>query len=235
MAGNETTTVTWETMATAQPGPMMVVNPERQVTAAELADVAPGAGVNSPFLADVVASCATHERMGLNLFKTLESQTNNPTAKHRFHQFQDDAITAVATYDLLLERLGVPVHYASPPARMTEAMDASLVSAFLLSGSADQLTLELKGVEAVLLASTLCLANTGLLRNIGEAMDEGESRDAVLEACQALEPAQVEHLEWAAGMQQDLVMAQIRSGLAQKATAAAEAVVGKVRDVIGRT
>jgi hypothetical protein len=235
MTTDQTTPVTWDTDATAMPGPMTVVHPERLVTDAELADVAPDSGVNVPFLADVVASCATHERMGLNLFKALEAQTDNPGAKRRFAQFQDDAITAVATYDLLMERLGIPVHYASRPARMTEALDAKIVSAFLLSGSVDQLTVELKGIEAVMLAATMCVANAALLRSIGESMDEGTSRDAVLEACQALEPAAVEHLEWAAGMQQELVLAQTRSGLAQKAAEAAEAVVGKVRDVIGRT
>jgi hypothetical protein len=128
----------------------------------------------------------------------------------------------------------VPVNYASNPARMTEAMDTRLLSAFLLSGSADQLTIELKGVEAVLLASTMCVANASLLMTIGEGLGESEVRTAMLGTAEAVMPASQEHLEWAAGMQQQLVLTQANSSLAQKATQAAEAVVGKVRDVLGR-
>src|SRR5690606_18609040 len=157
----------------------------------------------------------------------------NPMAKHRFSQFQTDAVTAVGVLERLMEQLGVPLHYASPPARMTEAMDSKLLEAFLLTGAADQMTVELKGVEAVLLASTMCVANTSLLASLAEGLEEGsEARVAMETAVDALMPVQQEHLEWAASMQQELVLTQAKSSLAQKAGAAAEAVVGKVRDAL---
>lgn len=228
------TPVTWDTGATAKAGPMMVVNPERQITDEALAAVADGSGLNGPFVADLIASCTTHERCGVSLFKALEAQTNNPAAKHKFHQFQQDASTAVAAYEGLAEQLGIPVAYASHPARMTEAIDTRILSAFLLSGSADQLTVELKGVEAVLLASTLCVANASLIRTLGEGLGESDVRTALLGTAEAVMPASEEHLEWAVEMQQQMVLGQANSSLAQKATQAAEAVVGKVRDVLGR-
>ncbi len=229
------TPITWETDAVAKSGPMMVVHPEREVRDEALADVAAGTGLNGPFVADLLASCTAHERTGLNLYKALEARTNNPLAQHRFSQFQADAITAVGVLERLMEQLGVPLHYASPPARMTEIMDSKLLEAFLLTGAADQLTVELKGIEATLLASTMCVANTSLLRSLGEGLDEGsEARLAIETAVDTLLPVQEEHLEWAASMQQELVLTQARSSVAQKAGAAAEAVVGKVRDVLGR-
>ncbi len=236
MSKNELSTpITWNTDAVAKPGPAMVVHPDRLVADDQLGQVAAGTGLNGPFIADLLASCATHERTGLNLFKSLEARTNNPMAKQRFSQFQTDAVTAVGILERLMEQLGVPLHYASPPARMTEAMDSKLLEAFLLTGSADQMTVELKGVEAVMLASTMCVANTALLRSIAQGLDEGsEARTAMETAVAALMPEQEEHLEWAVSMQQELVLTQAKSGFAQKAGAAAEAVVGKVRDVLGR-
>jgi hypothetical protein len=228
------TPVTWDTGGMATPGPAMVVHPDRQVVDADLSGVADGSGLNGPFIADLLASCAAHERLGLNLLKTLEARTNNPVAKHRFNDFQADSLAAVAAYEELMANLGVPGGYTSPPARMTDAIDTRMVSAFLLSGSADQPTLELKGVEAVLLASTLCLANISLLRSIAETLDEGPVTTAFESAADKLSPPATEHFEWAAKMQHELVLAQAKSGLAQTVTAAAEAVVGKVRDVLGR-
>jgi len=228
------TPATWATGTVAKAGPMMVVNPEREITDADLSEVAAGTGLNGRFVADMLAACATHERTGVSLYKSLEARTNNPTAKHRFNQFMSDAFEAAAAYDALAEELGVPVMYASPPARMTEAMDTRLMSAFLLSGSADQLTLELKGIEAVLVASTICVANASLLASLAEGIDEGPARTAMEETVAAVMPPSEEHLEWAATMQRQMVMTQANSSLAQKATEVAEAVVGKVRDVLGR-
>jgi hypothetical protein len=229
------TAVSWDTMATAKPGPMMVVHPERQVLDDDLTTVGEGSGLNGPFLADLVASCATHERTGASLFKALEAQTNNPMAQRRFSEFIDDAYQAVDAYDSLMARLGIPGHYASPAARMTEAIDTRLVSAFLLAGSADQMTVELKGIEAVLLASTICVANASLLRTIADGLDEGSDiRTALEETVAAVEPASQKHLEWAATMQHEMVLGAANSTLAHKAGQVAEAVVGKVRDVLGR-
>lgn len=229
------TPITWNTSAIAKAGPMMVVHPDREVIDDDLSRVAAGTGLNGPFVADLLASCAAHERTGLNLFKALEARSNNPAAKRRFSQFQTDAITAVGVLERLMEQLGVPLHYASPPARMTEAIDSKIVEAFLLTGAADDMTIELKGIEAVMLASTMCLANTALLRSLAQGLDEGsEARKAFDTAIGALAPVQEEHLEWAVSMQQEMVLGQARSSIVQKAGAAAEAVVGKVRDVLGR-
>jgi hypothetical protein len=153
-------------------------------------------------------------------------------AQKQFAKFREDSAVAVGVYEELMATMGVPVGYISQVARMTEAMDAKLVEAFLLSGSADPMTKELKGVEAVLLASTLCVANSSLLEQICEGLDDGEAKTAMRTAVDRLAPVAAEHLEWAARMQHQLVLVQANSSLAQKAANLAEKVVGKVKDVL---
>lgn len=116
---------------------------------------------------------------------------------------------------------------------MTEAVDQKLLEAFLLSGSADPLVLELKGAEAVLVASTLCLANTSLLANLAESLDEGSApRSAMEQAVAALRPPQEAHLEWAVRAQHLMVLTQAKSRLAQKAGALLEEVTGKLKSLL---
>ena len=57
------------------------------------------------------------------------------------------------------------------------AMEYTIV---VLAGSADPMTVELKGVELVLLSSTLCLTNVGLLRSAAEARPPPQWRAAAL-------------------------------------------------------
>src|SRR4051812_8824892 len=95
------TPATWDTGTVAKPGPMMVVNPERQVTDADFDTLKAATGLNAPFVGDLLASCATHERCGVSLFKTLEARTNNPMAKSRFKDFQKESLEAVAIWDRL--------------------------------------------------------------------------------------------------------------------------------------
>jgi hypothetical protein len=228
------TPATWNQGTVAKPGPMMVVNPERQVADEQLDVLDSMAGLNGPFVADLLASCTTHERLGVNLFKTLEARTDNPAAKSRLNEFQSDAMSAVSVYEGLAAQLGVPISYASPPARLTEAMDTKLVSAFLLTGAADQATIELKGVEAVMIASTLCLANANLLASLAKGMEDSPMTGNIRDAAAQLVTTAEKHLEWAATTQQQMVLTQARSSMAGKAMSAAESVVGKVRDILGR-
>src|SRR5919112_6840955 len=117
-----TTRVQPDTGATIKPGPMLEARPELVVTDADLADVAPGTGLNGPFLADLLAAAATHENDGKNLFQALGHITANPALQATYKQFREESVVAVETYEERAPRLGAPVSYISPPARMTEAM-----------------------------------------------------------------------------------------------------------------
>jgi hypothetical protein len=202
------------------------------VTDADLTDVAAGTGLNGPFLADLLAAAAAHENDGKNLFQALGHMTANPALQARYKQFREESVVAVQTYEQLAARLGAPIRYISPAARMTEAMDAKLLEAFLLSGSADPLVLEQKGVEAVLLAATLCVANVSLFEHIAEGLPDGEAKAAFAEHLPPLADTGARHLVWAASNQRAMVTSQASSRLVQSALGAAETVVGKIKDAL---
>lgn len=224
-----------DTGATIKPGPMVVAPPERVVTDAEQVAIGEATGLNGPFVADLLSSCVTHERMGVNLFRALGSMTANPLMQATFAGMRADGEAAVEAYEELITALGGSPAYASPPARMTEAMDSKLLSAFLLSGSADPLVLELKSVEAVLMATTICLANTALLENLAESVAGGPARSAMEQAASVLRPPQERHLEWAVQAQQTMVLTQANSRLAQRAAELLEGVTGKLKSLLRRS
>ena len=228
------TKITKDTGATIKPGPMVVAGPEQVVADDDLAQVAAGSGLNGPFVADPVASMAAHENDGIALFRALGAMTANPMLQAKYRQMRQDAEQAVGAYESLITTLVGRVSYISPAARMTECLDGKILEAFLGSGAADPLVLELKGIEAVLLASTLCVANVSLLDQIATGVDDGPVKTALERAVGELRGPSEEHLEWAASTQRTMVLSQARSALAQKGMAAMETVVGKIKDVLNR-
>jgi len=224
-----------DTGTTLKPGPMTVAPPERTVVQGPLPLVESTTSLNAGFVGDLLAACVTHERMGVNLFRFLIANTNNPMLQPSYTQFLREAEVAVDAWELLITRLGGSPALVSPAGRMTEGVDQKLIESFLAMGSADPLTMELKGVEAVLLSATLCVANVGLIKALAASLpDDGEVRVAMEEAVSSLQGPAEEHLQWAAQMQQSMVLTQSQSKLAQTAGAVVEQVAGKVKDLLGR-
>lgn len=230
-----TTRIAADTGAVLKPGPMTVAPPDRIVLDDDLVGTAPGSGLNGAFLADVLAAAVTHERMGINLFRMLGSMTANPMLQPMYATFRADAERAVEAWERLITRLGGRHTYVSPAGRMTEGMDSKIIEAFQGSGSADLLTIELKGVEAVLSAASLCVANVGLVRATASGLPEGdETRKAMEEAVAELEGPAHDHLDWAVTTQQTMVATQLSSKFAQTVGAVAEEVVDKVKNALVR-
>jgi hypothetical protein len=222
------TRVTKDTGAVIRPGPMVVAEPEHVANDDRLENVAVEAGLNGPFLADLLSSMAAHERMGVALYRVLQGLSNNPMLQARYAKFERDAIQAVTVHRDLMTRLGAPPNYLSPAARMTEGLDNKIIESFLGAGVADSLTVELKAVEAVLLASAMCVSNTNLLALIAE-QTQGVVQQTLNDAVQQLKGPQQEHLDWARTTQERMVSAMVRSPLTQKLTEFAEDVVGTVK------
>jgi hypothetical protein len=225
------TRITKDTGATIKPGPMVVAAPEQTVTDEMLQNVGVEAGLNGPFLTDQLAAMAAHENMGVNLYRVLQGLVVNPMLQGRFAQFETESLQSVVVYEQLMTRLGAPIRYISPAARMTEGLDGHVIMSFLAAGSADTLTLEMKAVEAVLLASTLCVANVSLLALLAEQV-EGETQQALNDAVQQLKGPAQEHLDWARTTQERMVMTMVKHPLTQKLTQFAEDVVGKVQNAL---
>src|SRR5512143_196301 len=224
-------TVRPETGATVKPGPMVTAIGERSVDDDQLAGFAADSGLNAPFLADLLSGCIAHERDGVNLLRTLRARANNPGLVARYGELIDETHQAVDAWEALITQLGGNSQYASPAGRSTEAMDGKLVETFILTGSADPLTMEFAGVQAVLVAASLCQANARIVARLAQDARDGASRRAMLGAVSTLEPLARSHQEWASSMLEQLAVTQAKHPIAQKAGQVAEKVVGKVKDI----
>ena len=123
-------TVTINTGAVIKTGPMVCALPALTLEDEQLSVVAADSGLNAPFLADLLASCITHERDGVNLFRMLSATTNNPALQAKYRELTSESEQATALWATLIRDLGGTEQYVSPPARLTEAMDSKMVEAF---------------------------------------------------------------------------------------------------------
>jgi hypothetical protein len=223
------TRVTKDMGSTLKPGPMVVAGPDQTMTDELLDDLgtAGDSGLNMAMLADLVAAMSVHENMGVNLYRTLQTITVNPMLRSAYADFEQDAIDAVAIHAGLMETLGIPMHYISPAARLTEGMDSHMIMSFLEAGSGDQLTIDMKTVEATFLASSMCVANTELLRKIGEEA-EGEAAAAIEQAVLQLEGPQTEHLAWAQQNRERMALMLVKHPITHKVMEWTENTIAKV-------
>ncbi|MCU1361283.1 MAG: hypothetical protein JWN99_2572 [Ilumatobacteraceae bacterium] len=221
------TRVTKDMGTVIKTGPMVVAGPEQVVTDKLLGDVAQGSGLNGPLLTDLIASMATHENMAIGMYRALRTTVANPMLVSVFEQFEADSLAAVEVHIVLMDALSIPWPYVGPAGRMTEDLDSHMIMSLLGSGSADPVTIDLKAVEMVFLGATMCVANTDLLRQIGEA-GEGDARAAILAAVAELEGLQVQHLEWARQTRSAMALTMVQHPIAHKLTRFAETVVAKM-------
>jgi hypothetical protein len=220
------TRVTKDVGATIKPGPMAFAAPEATMTDDMLAEFATDSGLNAPLLADLVVAMAAHENMAVNMFRVLQNVAVNPMLRSTYAQFEQDSLEAVSVHADLMESLGVPMYYISPAARLTEGLDGHMIMSFMETGSADQLTIDLKTVEAVMLGSTMCVANTNLLRQIAEEADD-EVAGAIETAVAQLEGPQMAHLTWANQTRERMVLSLVKHPIAKKMTEWAENTIAK--------
>ena len=221
------TRVTKDMGAMIKPGPMVVAGPEQIVTEKMLSDVADGSGLNGPKLADLLAAMATHENMGVNMYRALRTAVVNPMLISTFEQFEADSLAAVEVHVVLMDALSIPWPYVSPAGRMTEGLDSHMIMSLLGAGSADPVTIDMKAVEMVFLAATMCVANTDLLREIGEVA-EGDTPAAIQAAVAQLDGPQLQHLEWAQQTRTAMALTMVQHPITHKLTKFAETAVAKL-------
>jgi hypothetical protein len=212
-----------------KPGPMITAEPDMIVTDEQIEAVMVLEDGNPAFVADSIVSFVVHERLGIQLYKVLTGLSNNPVLKARFKEFLADSEQAVDVYEQLQEHLGIPLAYIPPTARMTEGMDQKIIESFLNSGSADPIALEMAAINAVLTASSLCVANVELLGVIADGMTDEKAVAAVRNAIAELEGPAVEHVEWAKNARRAMARILGRSKTAEKATNMAEEMYGAVK------
>ncbi|MEX5710190.1 hypothetical protein AB1484_18250 [Parafrankia sp. FMc6] len=227
-----TTVVRPETGATIKPGPMVTVPPELEIQEDQLEGFAAGSGLNAPFLAGQLSAFIAHERMGLNLLRTLHTRTDNPALRSRYADLESDTLEAVTAWERLIIALGGNPQYASPAGRVTEGLDSKIVEALLLSGSADQMTFEQACLQAFLTGANQCVANATLLAAFADEADDSPAKQEMTVSAEALLPPAQSHADWATKMLRKMAVTQAKHPVAQKIGQAAEKAMDKVRNAV---
>lgn len=227
-----TTAVRPETGAVIKTGPMVTAPPDRTVQDQQFDDFAAGSGLGGPFLADQLSAFIAHERMSLNLLRTLHARTDNPSLRSRYAELENETLQAVDTWERLIRGLGGNPQYASPAGRATEALDNKVVEALLLSGSADPMTFEQAGLQAFLTGANQCVANAALLSAFADEADDGATREALTSAAGTLSQAAAGHAEWATDMLRKMAVTQAKHPTIHKIGQTAEKAVDAVRNVV---
>jgi rubrerythrin len=228
------------TLTTKETGGMAPLMTAASFTAPECA-IAPeqlnafleGSGLNGPFMADLLSSFLMHEQCGLHLYRTAISMTKNPMLKSRYEEFGAETEEHIRIFEELIGACGGQPGYVSPTARMTEALDSKIhEAAILLPDGADEATIELAILEAVVLAETKCHSDWSLIQKLTAELPEGAARNAFQSAVDQVEEQEDEHIRWARETWEKLIMTQAQSKLMQKGMAMAEKAVGKVKDML---
>jgi len=189
----------------------------------------PDAGLNAPFVADLLSGMLTHERCGTHLYRSLAGRTNNPMLKRRYVEFGKETERHVEILEGLITSSGGNPAYVSPTARAVQTMDTKLIeSTFAGAGALDIMTAEMAMLDAVFLAESMDHANWSLLGKLCEKLPEGDLRDSVRAAVDEVEDQEDEHLEWARNTKERLVIMQATSSVMTTAAAKAEEVMARV-------
>lgn len=220
------------TGATLKPGPMLTVVPGRAVNDDDLAPVGAGTGLNSPFLADQLSASITHQRVGVDLLRMLSGRTTNPPLQALLTQLRATSSAAVGLWEELIVALGGNPQYASPMARMIEGTDRKIAESFLLNGSADALTFDAAALQAVFATISLDLLNAQTLASFADRADDGDAKQAMHKAAATLVKMAETGLSEVDRALSAALLAQVRSGLAQKAMQGMEKAAGKIKDML---
>jgi rubrerythrin len=206
------------TMTTKETGglaPLMTATtfaaPECALPPEQLEQFLAGTGLNGPFLADLLSSFLAHEQCGFHLYRTAISLTSNATLKERYEEFCAETEEHIGIFEELIAACGGQPGYVSPAARLVEATDTKIHEAvILLPDGADQATLELAILEAVVLAETKCHADWSLIQKLTGEMPDGAARDAFQQAVDQVEQQEDEHIRWARQTWEDLILTQAK-------------------------
>jgi rubrerythrin len=198
--------------AKTMPIGMTVAPLESQMTGSELTGFAAGANVNSIFLANLLSAFTAHERCGARLYRTAARMTQFPEWRDKYEEFLAQTEDHVRILSELVGELGGDPMYVSPQARMTGFQATKLMEPALLSGSVDNLTMELTVLEAVLLAEIKDQANWKLLRSLADQLPDSAQAQAIRRAVEEVDPQEDEHVRWAQQALHKALLAQMTAG-----------------------
>jgi rubrerythrin len=207
---------TMTTKETGGRGPLMTLvsfaPPDAALMPDDLQEFMADAGVNGPFLADLLSSFLMHEQCGFHLYRTAISLTSDPTLRSKYEEFCAETEEHIRIFEELITTCGGQPGYVSPAARLVEAADTKLhEAATLLADGADPMTQELAILEAVVLAETKCHADWSLIQKLTTELSDSAAREAFAAAVDQVEEEEDEHVAWAKQTWEELIMRQALS------------------------
>ncbi len=216
--------------ATAEAAPMLYAEPDRSVLPESLDGALRDTGLNGPFVSDLLSAILTHERCGRHLYRTCETRTENPVLQAKYREFGEQTERHVDLLEHIIITAGGNPNYVSSHARAVEGVDSKLVEAtYVLDGTLDTMTSEMAMLDAVFLAESIDQANWEAMRQLTDAMQPGNLRDAFQAAVDEVETQEDEHLTWARETRSKLTLLQARDSSLSNAGAKAEELLARVR------
>lgn len=188
---------TKETGAKTLPTLMTIAAPEQQAPIEPLQKLGAEAGLNGLLLSNLLSGFAQLERDAVHLYRVVADKTHHEAWRDRYEEFGRQSAEHVRIYQELIGELGGDPAYVSPNARMVEFRDSKLLDPLHVSGSVDELTLELTMLEAVITAENQCHANWELLSALSEQVKDQATASALRKAIDQVMPEEDAHLDWA--------------------------------------
>lgn len=189
---------TKETGAKTLPTLMTITAPETQLEPETLSKLGAGAGFNGLFFANLMSCFLQQERDAVGLYRCVAERTRNDDWRSHYVLFGEQSLDHIRIYEELITRMGGDAQYVSPNARMREAVDTKLMEPLAtFTGSVDEVTLELAGLEAVIAAEQQCQANWKLLVRLSEQIPDGAMKQEIQNAIRQVAPQEDEHVRWA--------------------------------------
>lgn len=188
---------TKEMGAKTLPTLMTIAAPEQQMSLDALESLGAEGKLNGLLLANLLSAFTQLERDAVHLYRVVATRTQNDEWRARYEAFGKESEDHVRIYEELITRLGGDPLFVSPMARMCEHKSNKMLDTLLLSGSVDELTLELTGLEAVIAAEQQCHSNWELLSALAEKVSDPTIKGALQDAVKQVMPQEDEHLTWA--------------------------------------
>ncbi len=216
----------------SKPAPMVAIDPERLLLDEEHKGLGSEAGLNGPFVADLLSDMLMHERCGFHLYRSVAGRSNNPMLKRKYEEFGAQTEVHIEVLEELITTLGGDPGYTSPISRATEKLDfGALEGSFMLSGSVDLMDQEMVMLNAVVLAETIDSANWETLAALADGLQDGEVKTALAAAVERVLPQEEEHIDWPRQMRQQMILLQARSKAMQTVGLGASALMDKIHSL----
>jgi hypothetical protein len=85
---------------------MTYVEPARTMRPEENEAFLADAGLNGPFVADLLSDMLAHERCGAQLYRSVSQRTNSPVLRERYDRFGNETVEHVEILEGLITQLG---------------------------------------------------------------------------------------------------------------------------------